>query len=150
MELVSKETARYLVGTHLAFRVKGSEDALSGINVDTEIRFLERESQVALSCGGSLCVMMLSELLAFYRTKPYYMAVRGGLIMGRYRPMVIDYVQKLSPQERQERLVATLLGAGENRDFVLEAIRWFVHCYPSRRKNFKEYLNHSEYLQIAV
>ena len=150
MELVSKETARYLVGTHLAFRVKGSEDALSGINVDTEIRFLERESQVALSCGGSLCIMLLAELLAFYRTKPYYMAVRGGLRMGRYRPAVIDYVQALTPQERQERLVKALEDKESDRDVVLKALRWFVHCYPSRRKNFKELLSRSEYLQIAV
>ena len=138
------------MGTHLAFRVKGTEDALSGINVDTEVGFLERESHTALSCGGSYCIMLLAELLAFYRTKPYYMAVRGGFHMGRYRPAVIDYVQTLTPQDRQDRLMKALDDKDADRDVILKALRWFVHCYPSRRKNFKEVLSRSEYLQIAV
>ena len=149
MELVSKELAKCLVGTHIAFRSKGSEDAYSGVNLDTEIKFLERESQSALSVGGTGCIMFLAELTSFYRQKSYYMAVRSGLIMHRYRPAVIDYM-RLSPDERQDRLLKALEEKSYDRDFTVRMLRYFVQCYPSRRKNFKDLLTHSEYLQIAV
>lgn len=148
MEAVSKDFARCLVGTHLAFRSKGSEDAFSGVNLQTEISFLERESQTALAEGGVPCIMLLAELTDHYRTKPYYMAVRGGLVMHRYRPSVIAYM-KLSSEERLEKTL-DLLANLPNHDFALKVARYFVKNFPSKRKEFKSVLTHSEYLQISV
>lgn len=149
MELISKELARCLVGTHIAFRSKGSDDNYSGVNLDTEIKFLEKESRTALSVGGTGCIMFLAELTNYYRQKSYYMAVRSGLIMHRYRPAVLDYM-KLTPAEREERLMNALQEDTFERDFTLQILRYFIRSYPSRRKNFIEHLTRSEYLQLSV
>ena len=149
MELISKELARCLVGTHIAFRSKGSDDNYSGVNLDTEIKFLEKESRTALSVGGTGCIMFLAELTNYYRQKSYYMAVRSGLIMHRYRPAVLDYM-KLTPAEREERLMNALQEDTFERDFTLQILRYFIRSYPSRRKNFLEHLTRSEYLQLSV
>ena len=148
MEAVSMDLARCLVGTHLAFRSKGSEDAFSGVNFDTEIQFLERESHSALAVGGTPCVMLLAELTAHYRTKPYYMAVRGGITMHRYRPAVIDYMQ-LSSEERLKRIL-DLDGLPSDHEVYLKIIRYFCKNYPSKCKAFKDVLSHSDYLQIVA
>lgn len=146
MEAVSKDLAKCLVGTHLSFRSKGSEDAFSGVNIATEISFLERESHSALSVGGTPCIMLLAELTAYYRNKPYYMAVRGGIIMHRYRPAVIDYM-KLPSEERINRIFSL---KDIDRDFFLKIVRYFIKNFPSKREVFKASLTHSEYLQVAM
>jgi hypothetical protein len=148
MEAVSSDFARSLVGTHLAFRSKGSEDAFRGVHFPTEISFLDRESHTALAAGGTPCVMLLAELTDHYRTKPYYMAVRGGIVMRRYRPAVIDYMG-LSSDERLKRIMA-LETTELDREVFLKIVKYFLRNFPSKRTAFKESLTHSEYIQVTA
>lgn len=142
-----------LVGSSIEFRFRNALVGASTIeeSISSAKKRIASNTKLALSTGGELCVMLLSELTSFYSKEPYYMAVRGSIEMRRYRPAVLEYM-KLSVQERADRLKSALsekLRGDKNRELKIEALRYFVSTYPGRLKEFKSLLTREEFLIVA-
>lgn len=142
-----------LVGSSIEFKFRNAFVSANTIeeNISSAKERISANVKMALSTGGELCVMLLSELTSFYSKEPYYMAVRGSIEMRRYRPAVLDYMQ-LSVQERAEKLKTVLsekLRRDKNRELKIEALRYFVSTYPGRLKEFKSLLTREEFLIVA-
>ena len=80
------------------------------------------------------------------------MAVRGSIEMRRYRPLVLEYLDK-SVEERMKNLIRLLeekpkRRGDDSRDVKIEATRYFLTTYTGRVKFFKPYLTKSEFLIV--
>lgn len=144
---------RSLCGSHTEFSFKNKVANVTTIekNIEESRKRISKDSDLALSVGGKLAVMLLAELTAFYREEPYYMAVRGAIRMRRYRLRVLDYL-RLSVDERATRLMGVLsekISGDKNRDLKISALRYFLSIYTSRIKDFKHLLTREEYLIVS-
>lgn len=142
-----------LVGSSIEFSFKKKLTNAISIeqNIQSTKKRIKRSIEMAFAVGGELCVMLLSELMYFYRSEPYYMAVRSSIEMRRYRPAVLEYL-KLEVQERADRLTTVLSESprkDKNRDLKVEALRYFLSTYPSRTREFKKLLTREEYMLVV-
>lgn len=142
-----------LVGSSTEFSFKKKMSSATPIeqNIRSAKKRIERDVEMALSVGGELCVILLSELTYYYKSEPYYMAVRSSIEMRRYRPAILEYME-LDVQERADRLKSILserLRCDKNRDLKIEALRYFLSTYPSRLKEFRRLLTREEYMVVA-
>lgn len=142
-----------LVGSSIEFSFK--KKLVNAISIEQNIQAarkrIERDVEDALTVGGKLCVMLLAELTNYYRSEPYYMAVRSAIEMRRYRPAVLDYLQ-LTVKERAERLYSILsekLHGDKNRDLKISIAKYFLGTYPSRLSDFKKLFTREEYMIVA-
>lgn len=142
-----------LVGSSIEFSFKKKVANVTTIekNIQVAKKRITSDIEEALSIGGELCVMLLAELTSFYSHEPYYMAVRSSIQMRRYRPLVLEYMQK-SVSEREERLQRVLsekLRKDNTRELKVSALRYFLMSFPRRITNFKKLLTREEYLLVA-
>ena len=135
-----------LVGSSVEYRFKNDTEAMKIDDVlPAERTKIMRYTDMALKEGGTLCVMLLSEITKFYMSAPYYMAVRGCIRMHRFRPRVLEYMP-LEPSVRADRLKKAL--SSGSRDVAVAAIMYFLRTYPSRAKSFVPLLTKEERLMI--
>lgn len=142
-----------LVGASTEFSFKKKMSCATSIdqNIQSAKRKITNAVTMALDAGGRLCVMLLAELTYFYRSEPYYMAVRSSIEMRRYRPAVLDYMQ-FGVQERADRLKRVLSEPSREdkfRDLKIETLRYFLSTYPSRSGEFKKFLTREEFMLVA-
>ena len=150
-----RSLAPSLVGGSIdfSFKKKVSDATSIEANISAERKRIIRNIELAFEVGGNLCVTLLAEMTSFYSKELYYMAVRSSIEMRRYRPLVLEYLEK-SVDERAEHLMELLkeksskysLGA---RDAKVEALRYFVSTYRGRLMEFKKYLTKEEFLIIV-
>lgn len=140
---------RSLIGVSLEFRFTRSDAVGVEKSIEVLRKRLEKETSEALSIGGEKCMMFLSELRNYYQTTPQYIAIRGAIKMGRYRPVVFNYM-KLPVNERADRLLKLVLSSkkDKHRDFIIDILKYFLLTYPHRLEVFKPYISRSEYIYI--
>lgn len=150
-----KSLAPSLVGSSIdfSFRKKVSDATHIDENIASEKRRIRKNVEAAFEAGGNLCVTLLAEMTSFYSKEIYYMAVRGSIEMRRYRPLVLEYLEK-SVEERMEHLIELLSEkpkwrGEDNRDVKVEATRYFLSTYAGRIKFFKPYLTKEEYMIVV-
>lgn len=142
-----------LVGTSIEYSFKKKVASVTTIeqNIRVAKKRIERDVGLALSVGGELGIMLLSEMTSFYSKEPYYMAVRSAIEMRRFRPRVLEYMS-LSVDERAERLqkvLAVPLRKDKHRDMKVETLRYFLSTYVSRIQDFKKLLTREEFLIVV-
>lgn len=144
---------RSLVGSSIEFRfgkaVEGGT-SLEG-NIKAAKRRIDKNVEEALSVGGAACVSLLGELTSYYSKQVYYMAVRGNIVMHRYRPMVLGWME--SPSEHRFSSLLTMLKQNKKdtplRAVIVEAVRYFVSTYERYTLAFKPVLTKEEFLLIC-
>lgn len=136
-----------------SFRKKVSDATPIDENIRVERKRIAKNVERAFEAGGTLCVTLLAEMTSFYSKELYYMAVRGAIEMRRYRPLVLEYLEK-TPEERSEHLMELLdekpKRRGEDfRDLKVEALRYFLMTYKGRIKDFKSHLTREEFMIVV-
>lgn len=134
-----------------SFRKKVTNATPIEQNIQSARKQIERDVTEALAVGGELCVMLLAELTAYYRSEFYYMAVRSAIEMRRYRPAVLEYLQ-LSVDERANRLKEVLsekLRGDKNRELKVTIAKYFLSTYVSRLPEFKKLFTREEFILVA-
>lgn len=146
------DLAKSLVGVSVAYRYK-SEEFDSITQLSGTRRDIEKETLDVCCSGidGKTAVVVLAEILDYYRRQNYYMAVRSSLNLQRYRPLVITYLEEKSVDFRDNALKELLkkMPTGKFRDMVLNATKYFVRTYKSRTIGFKKFMSKDEFLTIA-
>ena len=149
-----KSLASSLVGSSIEFSFKKKVSDATPIdeNIASEKKRIRKNVEAAFEAGGNLCVTLLAEMTSFYSKEIYYMAVRGSIEMRRYRPLVLEYLNK-SVEERMENLIRLLeekpkRHGDESRGVKIEAVRYFLATYTGRVKFFRPYLTKSEFLIV--
>lgn len=150
---MNNELLRSLVGSHTEFNFKNSFNPVltAEKNILEAKKSISKDVEVALCTGGKLAVMLLGELTAFYRTEPYYMAVRSYIQMRRYRPLVLEYLH-LSVEERADALKKSLsesIKKDTHRDLKISALKYFLSVYTGRLKEFRSLLTREEFLIVS-
>lgn len=150
-----RSLAPSLVGGSIdfSFRKKVSDAIPIDENIRVERKRIIKNVERAFEAGGNLCVTLLAEMTSFYSKELYYMAVRGSIEMRRYRPLVLEYLEK-SVEERMEHLIELLSEkpkwhGEDNRDVKIEATRYFLSTYTGRIKFFKPHLTKEEYMIVV-
>jgi hypothetical protein len=150
-----KESSRNLypslVGGSIEFRMKSAVTPMDGSIRMTRKRIAEHIAS-AFSVGGKVCILLLGELTSFYTKESYYLAVRGSIEMRRYRPAVLEYLQK-SVEERADllhQLFTESSKSHKNREFHLIILRYFISVYSGRLSEFKKYLSKEEFLIVGA
>ena len=138
-----------LVGATMEFRFSDKENSVMYLKtITTERKIIEKDVSTAHRIGGGACLRILAEMLDFYRREAYYMAVRSSIVLKRQRPSVLEYLDTLSVDERCDRLLKDLKKTGD-REYTLLAVKYFLRSFPSRLKNFKEYLSKEELFYLV-
>lgn len=138
-----------LVGSHTEFKFsKYDEDALK-TDFNRLRQQITRHSEQALEAGGNTCIMLLAEMTDNLRRKSYYGSVRGSIIMHRYRPAVLEYME-LPVEERREKLLTALKSKGDKkRPLRVLAAKYFLETYKSNKSYFTDILTKEELLIIG-
>jgi len=149
-----RSLAPSLVGGSIdfSFRKKVSDATSIDANIAVEKKRIAKNIELAFNVGGTLCVTLLAEMTSFYSKELYYMAVRGSIEMRRYRPLVLEYLDK-TPTERLDHLVGLFEKKDPKwntlaRDAKVEALRYYLSTYKGKAKHFREFLTKEEFMIV--
>lgn len=138
-----------LAGTTTRYNCYGVEDANDLI--PKELDNIHRDLGVALRTNGLYCIMVMAEMLNYYRKQPYYTQVRSSIKRERYNADILEYLN-LDTDNRQARMLKPLGMKIKDieRDAVLTALKYFLAVYPNRKINYKEVLTREEYIELRI
>ena len=138
-----------LVGSHVDYKFSKYDEDVLKTDFNKLRRTIEENSEKALEAGGNTCIMLLAEMTDNLRRKSYYGAVRGAIVMHRYRPAVLEYIE-LPVEERLEKLVTSLKSKTDShRSLRLTAAKYFLDTYKSRVSSFRSVLTKEELLIVT-
>lgn len=137
---------RDLVGAHIEHRLKKE---IITYNFSKEAKIISTEVAECAALPNRLRIVLLAEMLNGYTLRKHYMMVRSAFVLGRDRPVVLEYLKTHDLSQRQENLLLLLSKHPTFRREIVRGIKYFVTAYPRRLPDFKSVLNREEYIYCA-
>jgi hypothetical protein len=140
--------AKYLVGTCVEFKsgkyvIEGSANE----SLQTEREAIDTICTRARSLSEKDAVVVLAEVMSYYRKQVFFPAVKGAFSLGRLRSKIVAYLDSTDIDGRQQNLIS-LLKKGDNNS-TITAVKCFLGVYKSRVLNFKKYLTREQYRAVC-
>ena len=152
-KIVAKSLEQSLVGYSIEFRDNKKSDHLNSGPALTLLRNkITSFCSKAYQARVSVSVVSLACCQLYYLKQPNYFSVRSAIELKRLREKVLDLINE-GADKMEEALISALnfprLKTKLNdRDVIIDAVKYFIGVYPSRTKNFKLYLTKDEFTYV--
>lgn len=159
-KIVAKSLAQSLVGCSIEFRDGKKLDRLNSGPALTLLRNkITSFCSKAYQARASVSVVSLACCQLYYLKQSNYFSVRSAIELKRLREKVLDLINE-GADKMESALISALnfprletklsgkMYEDNDREVIVDAVKYFVGVYPSRTKNFKSYLTRDEFAYV--